>query len=538
MEILLPPKSTGERETIAADTRQLIIIGANGAGKSRFTDYLISDLNGRSFKLSALQALYDTRANDELAGSIDSLYKEAFSETDIIIDQNATSQFERLMRLLIHDEMLNLISYKVNVASNADTRLSPTRLDKVIALWQEVFPGNKALIENGRLLFTRKQDKKAYSPIKLSAGEKAVMYYAGAILYAMEGAAIFVDNPGMFLHPSIMHSVWNHLEELRPDCTFIYTTHDLDFASSRTDNAVVWVRDYDATTTTWDYNVLPPHAGLSDEIYLAIIGARKPVLFIEGDESRSIDSKLYPLIFQHFTVKSLGSCNKVIEATRSFNDLVAFHHMDSYGIVDRDRRDTGEVQYLRRKKILVPDVAEIENLLLLEGIVRTVAHRHGKDPNQVFRKVKTSILELFDHELRQQALLHTRHRVKRTVEHRIDGRFTNINSLENHINDLVQEINPRGLYESFCREFHRYVDTGDYKSVLRVFNQKSMLGACNVAALCGVNRKGRDGYLQAIINILKENGKDAESIRQAVIGCFNIDDATFLSQKGDITTNE
>ncbi|MBQ4345116.1 MAG: DUF4435 domain-containing protein [Muribaculaceae bacterium] len=534
MDILLPPRENGERENMTFDARQVIIVGANGAGKTRFADYLISGMENRSFRMSALQALYDTRANDELRGSIDDLYNKAFSDTDIIIDSRATSQFERLMRLLIHDEMLNLMTYKVNVASDPSIRLMPTRLDKVIALWQNVFPGNKALVENGKLLFTRKEDHKAYSSLRLSAGEKAVMYYAGAILYAMEGAAIFVDNPGMFLHPSIMHSVWNHLEELRPDCTFIYTTHDLDFASSRTDSAVIWVRDYDAEKVTWDYRVLPSHAGLSDDIYLTIIGARKPVLFIEGDETRSIDSKLYPLIFPQFTVKPLGSCNKVIEATRAFNDLVAFHQMDSYGIVDRDRRDAGEVQYLRRKKILVPDVAEIENLLMLENIVRVVAHRHGKDANQVFRKVKMSIIDQFRQDLRQQALLHTRHRVKRTVEHRIDGRFTNINSLEDHINDLVQEINPRGLYEAFCREFHKYVDAGDYKSILRVYNQKSMIASSNVAALCGVNRKGKDGYLQSIIYILKEDGKDAQRIRQAVINSFNIDDATFSSLKNEI----
>ena len=111
---------------------------------------------------------------------------------------------------------------------------------------------------------------------------------------------------------------------------------------------------------------------------------------------------------------------------------------------------------------MVPDVAEIENILMLEEVIRTVAASRGKDENRVFDKVRHAVFSMFRTDLRQQALLHTRHRVKRTVEYRIDGRFTNINMFEQHINSLLDELNPRGLYEKFCREFRRYLETSDY----------------------------------------------------------------------------
>ncbi len=271
---------------------------------------------------------------------------------------------------------------------------------------------------------------------------------------------------------------------------------------------------------TWEYDILPPQEGMSDEIYMAIIGARKPVLFIEGDGVNSIDAKLYPLVFKEYTVKSLGSCNKVIEATRAFNDLSAFHHMDSFGIVDRDRRDAHEVEYLRGKKIMVPEVAEIENIMMLEEVIKAVAKTRGKDENRVFEKVKRSVIAQFRHDLRQQALLHTRHRVKRTVEYRIDGRFNNINMLEQHIKSLATEINPRGLYESFCREFRKYVERDDYASVLRVYNQKSMISGSNVASLCGLRNK--DEYVRCVISILRGGTGQASRIAQAVRNCFGL----------------
>ena len=67
----------------------------------------------------------------------------------------------------------------------------------------------------------------------------------------------------------------------------------------------------------------------------------------------------------------------MIESTRSFNDLKQMHHLDSHGIVDRDRRTDAEVGYLRRKNILVPEVAEVENIFLLEDVVKTMAGVFG-----------------------------------------------------------------------------------------------------------------------------------------------------------------
>ena len=534
-KILLPPKKNGQRQEIAAGNRQITIIGANGSGKTRFTDWLIKDLAGKAFRMSVINALYESRENDTLPGSIDMLYNETAERTNLLRADNV-SQAERLMSILFQEEMVNLISYKMALSTNPQTQLPTTKLDKVIEVWQDVFPGSKVLVEGGKLLISRETDKNCYSSVKLSAGERAVMYYVGAALLAMENAVIFVDNPGIFLHQSITKSLWDRIEQLRPDCTFIYTTHDIDFASSRTDNAVVWVREYDAEQVTWDYDILPDHAELSDDIYLTIIGARKPVLFIEGDGVHSIDSKLYPLIFPEYTVKSLGSCNKVIEATRAFNDLTTFHHMDSYGIVDRDRRDDAEVKYLRTRKILVPNVAEIENILMLEEVIRAVAAYRHKNEHHVFTTAKKAVINLFKQEVRQQALMHTRHRVKRTMEHRIDGRFTNINSLENHINDLVKEINPRGMYEAFCREFHGYVAEGDYQNVLRVFNRKSMIPSSNVSSLCGLSNK--DAYIRTVINILKQNGQEAKRIRHAVIKCFGLDSDNLNSIKMEAKTTK
>lgn len=507
--------------TIDSTGRHLVIIGANGAGKSRFAACMSAELGDRAYSLSALDGLYRRDRRNYPQSSVGKLYAAAHISPSDGIDPDHRTELEELLAMLMHDELLNLISYKLAHAEGEDVGLQPTKLDSAIGMWQEVFPGNRILIESGKFLFSRDQDDDRYSAPKLSDGEQAVIYYIAGVLYAPADSVIMINSPEMFLHPTIMQSLWSRIEALRTDCMFVYTTHDLDFAASREGSTVIWVRNYDSSTSTWDYSSLE-NSGISDDVYKAIIGARKPVLFIEGDGVHSIDSKLYPLIFRDFTVKSLGSCNKVIEATRTFNDLNTLHHMDSCGIVDRDRRDTHEVEYLRGKRVMVPEVAEIENIMMLEEVIRAVAHSQGRNEDRVFDKVRAAIISQFSHDLKQQALLHTRHRMKRAVEYRIDGRFTNINMLEEHIQNLYEEIQPRRTYEQLCTEFRRYVKDRDYASVLKVYNQKSMIPGSNVASMCGL--KNKEEYISTVIDILRRETVDASRIRRAVMSCFGLVD--------------
>ena len=509
----LPPKCGGEVPAIPSSSSQVLIIGANGAGKSRFTSRMLASVDpSETFVLSPLSALYGAFRPDAEVGSIDAAYARALAKAPL--GQSVVppaSEFERLMGLLLQEEMTNLLAYKM---SDAKGPLPVTKLDRVIAQWREIYPGNDILRAEGSLLFSSASDGSSRSQTKLSAGEKVVLYYFGGVLFAPENAVIYIDSPEMFLHPSTLRRVWDRVEAMRSDCTFVYTTHDLDFAATRSSATTIWIRGWNAECDTFDYDLLPPDSELREEMYLSILGARRPVLFIEGDNTHSIDSKLYPLIFPDYTVKALGSCDRVIESTRVFNSLEAFHHLDSRGIVDRDRRSPQEVEYLRRKKIMVPDVAEIENLLLLEDVVKAVAAVHRRDEVRAFEKTKSAVMAMFKADMRQQALQHTRHNVRHIMEHRIDGRFTSITKLEEHMTGLVDEINPRAIYEQFCREFSGYIHREDYDAVLRVYNQKSMVGQSNVSSLTGCGDKR--SYLTAVLNILKTDTTASNRIRQAI----------------------
>ncbi|MFI3240680.1 MAG: DUF4435 domain-containing protein [Bacteroidales bacterium] len=516
MDILLPKLINGGDARNISEPRQITIIGANGAGKTRFCHNVINNFDGEILELSALKGIYDNTEGNNSQNTISHIYNSILSKSHFL-KADVITEFDKLIFLLLHDEFIEMLKLKASKIREIKTI---SKLDTVIARWEEVFPKNKIFLHGGNLLVSSENSATPYSSLRLSDGEKAVLYYLGGVMYAAPNSLILVDDPTIFLHHSIAQTLWNVIEQMRSDCTFIYSTHDINFASTRTDNLSIWVKDYSPELEAWDYDIVKAQELISEELLIELLGSRKPILFIEGDEQHSIDAKLYALIFPEYTIKPLGSCNKVIESVRSFNDLRSFHNLESKGIVDRDRREEREIEYLRGKNIYVPNVAEIENILMLEGVIKGVAAYHRRDPENVFAKVKMAIMALFTKDLKQQALLHVRHKVKSNIVYRIDKKFQNINALEEHMLDLVDEINPRGAYEGLCRNFHNYLRTGDYSEVLRVYNQKSMLRDSGVGELCGT--KSKEGYIKGVLKILKGDTIHATHIRHAIIECLNI----------------
>ena len=253
---------------------------------------------------------------------------------------------------------------------------------------------------------------------------------------------------------------------------------------------------------------------LPEEVYMEVLGNRKPVLFVEGTENNSIDIRLYSLVFPDHMVKPMGGCQKVIETTKAFNQMKEFHTLDSFGIVDRDRRTENEIEYLNRQHIFVPDVAEVENLLMLEEIIKTVATKLRRNPDTVFEKVKKNVIQLFKNDLEEQIILHTKHKVKKKLESSLNYKIHSFEQLNEHVEEIHERIRVEDVYETIRRRFVSYIETGNYKLILRVYNQKSMLPDSQVCQLCGVHSK--DSYLDYILSLLRKNGNEAETIRKAI----------------------
>jgi len=525
MEIILPKKigSTGD---IKVESKKIVVIGANGSGKTRFGTDIETRYNSQTHRISAQKSLTmpvnvsptskDSAEKDFLYGSRDvGLSQKVRQRWGHKPNTHLLNDYQKLMVLLHTEEYEESIKFKEAYTPNQQDNKPITKLDRIQIIWENVLP-HRRLIKKAETIETYPvgNPESNYNASEMSDGERIVFYLIGEVLSAPENAIIIIDEPEMHIHNSITKKLWDEIENERPDCTFIYLTHDIDFATSRQDAVRIWAKSFDGSI--WDYEILENDSDLPEKVYLEILGSRKPILFIEGDSS-SIDYKLLQLVFNDYTTKPLGSCQKVFETTKSFNEQNGFHNIESFGLIDRDRRTDDEIAHINNPNIWVASVAEIENFLLLEKVIREVATNMMKDADEVFNQVKTNIIAFFDSQKEKQALEHSLSRVERLFKNATDNSAVKtIAEFESSLSTFWEEFNVRDIYNEVLSEFQQLIDNTDYDGILKVFNNKGIIANSQVVPLCDLNTKN-DAYLNYIISLLKKNNDGSERIKQAII---------------------
>jgi len=54
--------------------------------------------------------------------------------------------------------------------------------------------------------------------------------------------------------------LWAEIEKSRPDCLFVYLTHDVDFAAAQENAQRIWLKSFDGEI--WDWALIQPDQNL------------------------------------------------------------------------------------------------------------------------------------------------------------------------------------------------------------------------------------------------------------------------------------
>lgn len=348
--------------------------------------------------------------------------------------------------------------------------------DLIIEIWDSVFPHRKIILEDANIKVALPNDNtETYQADNMSDGERVAIYLIGQCLIAPTETIIVIDEPEIHLHKSIMHKLWDKLEEYCTNKTLVYITHDLDFAASRKEATKIWVKSFQGDSI-WDFSVLDPNEDIPDSLFFEVLGSRQPVLFVEGEKG-SYDSHLYTYIYDGYNVIPCGNCYNVIAMTKAFNSerVQGLHNNNVFGIIDRDYMSSTELTSIENRNIMVLSVAEIENLYLLQDVVKSIAKYLGKDADDTFSLVKQFIFANFSKEKESQICK----MCERDIHYRLKGynvgKKPTKESLNQELRTLVQSIDANQMYDQYEAEFNRIIQEEDYDKLLLKYNRKSLL---------------------------------------------------------------
>lgn len=517
------PDEQGKPVEYETEENAIMMIGGNGSGKSHLGAWIEKNQYSNVHRIAAQRKL-SFNQNIQLKS-----YEEAekivfYGQTNNVLDTNKYSRWRNEPTTILIDDFDSVIAAVIALRNNDISKFvnqcnsienkdnwpdtPETSIDKIKRVWNKVFPQRDIIEEDSKFyaVYKKGEDSFRYPANQMSDGERAVLYLTAQVICVPEGKTLIIDEPELHIHPSIMNRLWVELENIRKDCLFIYITHDLEFVAAHTNVKKYWIKEFNGKN--WQYEKLEDE-NIPEKLTLEILGARKNVLFVEGTKN-SYDYQLYNKVFEHYLVIPCESCVQVIERTKAFRKSNNLHEYEVYGLIDRDYRSDIEIRALNKQGIYVLEVAEVENLFLVEELLIFAAKQFAvEDISLSVNKIKDFVIKTkFSKMIKKQICQCCAAEMKYQLS------CVEINSKDE---EKAIESYKKGVgaikYEEIEKEktqiFKAALEKNDYKAVLRVFNEKGI--AKSIGHFLGIKD---DEYQKKIIALL--NGQNSREIIEII----------------------
>ncbi|OAB31582.1 hypothetical protein PMSD_18500 [Paenibacillus macquariensis subsp. defensor] len=471
-------------EKLAETKNNIVIIGANGAGKSSFVSSLQQSLISNMIVIPAQKSLfYYPDASNQMLYSKSIKDVESYQSKDFItfskgefsgyqLQGEYLENFSVLITALAND----YIHHGMSIAEEDENALRKDEIifNKLRTIWGILLPHIELKVDSRLRTIYPIVEGNRFNVNSLSDGEKCMFYYIGNILMAHSNSYIIVDEPETFLNPSIYNKLWDLLCDYRKDCQFIFCSHTVDFITSRLNSTLVWNKKF-RFPSEWDIEFIPDTTSIPTSILAELLGSRKRVLFCEGDDKNSIDFKIYSGIFlENYTVIPAGGHTKVIQYVKAFNELESLHNNKALGIIDGDLLTDEISQRYKKENIYTLPFNEIEMLLFTEEVMESYLE-------DIFGEIKAKEnIKRFKEEFYKSITKNKEKigisKIKKIIDSKLENyRIQNTNSLEElttEYENLNTLINIQEEYLIIMTVIDTYVKEGCYKELLNLCNLK------------------------------------------------------------------
>ena len=520
----IPKKDNSNFELTLETGKTTIIIGANGSGKTRLAVYLEEQLGEKAHRIAAHRALSlnpnvdripETKARQYLtygdSGNSVSISNRKYYRWKNNAPTSLLNDFDRLLQYLFAQQTTLAVENNQKLNRREKITNSKTKLDILQEVWERLLPLKKLHITADNIRVSSTSIESAdYSASEMSDGERAVFYILGQVLSANEDSILIFDEPELHIHKSIISNLWDEIEKLRPDCSFLMITHDIEFAAMRVAKKYV-IRNY-YSDPAWDISEIPD-SELDEQTITLILGSRKPILFVEGEKT-SLDMETYRLCYPEWTVIPKGSCKDVIQAVsslRKLNEDMPILNIKCAGIVDRDTRDSAQIQELEEQDIKVLRYSEIENIFSLSSVAYEILKIEGFTDYELNNKKEQFEAELLDHIKNELSGDKLEVFVAKRIHRRIDAYLKKIDFADtkngNEIKDklsselsVLTESEINKWISEMRDEIQECIKNEDIDRLLCIYENKGLL-AKTASILASTSKSNFEGWLMRQLKV-------------------------------------
>ena len=450
---------------------QLFIVGPNGSGKSALIQRFTRENSDIKIKRIAAhrQTWFDSENIDLTPSSRQSYgrdsrnyntqdearYKDPYGASDLSTILFDLDNEYNVINESIAQEIRKKNSKKAK--KTAIERPSPfDQINELLALGTLNITLERAKDQS---ILARHQQGESFNIARMSDGERSAMIIAAHVITAEPETVLLIDEPERHLHRSITQPLLSALFDLRKDCAFVISTHEVALPLANPGAKVLilqscqWNGDQ---AIAWDAEVLNPNSRLPEDLKRAILGSRKRILFVEGNYN-SLDVSLYTVLFPDLSVVPKGSCEKVQKAVLGLRGSYDIHHVEAFGLIDRDNWEEEDVEELTENGIYALDVYAVEALYYCPDAIDAIAHKQAElregDVTELITLAKQKALRVLKKHAEEMAM----RRCERQIHKRILSQIPNRKSIMANLTQSIS-VSIDSPYSDELRRFNKLVD--------------------------------------------------------------------------------
>jgi ABC-type cobalamin/Fe3+-siderophores transport system ATPase subunit len=448
--------------------KDLVIVGANGSGKTSLARHLTTHIKSNGILVSAQRILqlpvYESIRS--YATTADHVKWIQLPNEELATRHNIAEEFGILIEHLLADDTRAL---KQNRNQRDDPFPPPTKLQVLLMMWNGLFSHLQLTLPDDINIGTVKNSL-AFHVSKMSDGEKVALFLIAHVLLCPEKGFVIVDEPEMYLHPTIHKELWDRLETERCDAIFIYFTHDLHFASSRVKAKKLWLKSFSYPDQFHLEEI--PRNEIPQALLMELLGSRQDILFCEG-EIGSLDERVYGILFPNYTIKPVGGCLSVINFTKAFNKIPETSRK-AVGIIDGDYISIQRAQSLQSESIFVLKVPDVESLLLDEAILVQLGKESSKDFDPV-EKTKSDILKKLNEERNEEIAKYVSAKVDHYFKDTNVSSGRNLDAVMSNYNNFIKNIDIESWSQERGARIDKVIAEKDYFGAIQIFKNKNLI---------------------------------------------------------------
>lgn len=518
----IPKISDGTLDLEISTGQTLFILGANGSGKSALIQRIYNQQESNAIRIAAHRTNFFEAETPDLSPLNRDRYVTEYRRVDTFPDARWKHQHGEMRNQASLYDLIESINKRAKEIANfvdcgafekaVERSKEPSSINVINQLLTLSNISAQLTIDGHSQLMVKQPNGQSYSVARLSDGERNSLLLICDILNAKSDSLIIIDEPERHLHHSIINPLLTMLFNRRKDLVYVIATHDVSLPLVTSNAKTLLIRgcqfDDNGVVVAWDCDIVTDE--VPEDVKADVLGARRKILFVEGNSSSSLDKPLYAAIFPQISVIAKNSCSDVEHCVKGVRQSNNVNWLQAWGIVDGDYLDEKIKLRLKNSGIFSLPFHSIESL-----------YYHPKIQNHLV-KLKTNVQEEIDKMLTiaaERTIQRFSNNLERMAQRSIEVKIRELIKLETPGQTKIKELKPIQLYinvkelhEQECAKLNSLINENNIHELITKFPVRETGALIEIAKSLGY--KDRDEYETSVQEALLKDTSTLDSMKE------------------------